>query len=244
MNLQQVSGRLNGGWLSGLRRDLNYKFLTGIPLLLFALLYLSSCSPAPYRSVQLPGTSYVTASWYGPKFHGKPTASGKKFNMYAMTCAHKVFPFGVRLRVTNLRNNKSVAVTVNDRGPFIAGRDLDLSYAAAREIGLVKQGVGRVKIQYLGRDMSYVKDVIPVSTTYLTGPFTIQIGSFRERFNAERLKKALKLKYRNVYISVVYINGQKFYRVRIGSFDRRDSASALAKILAEEGYNIIITGKD
>ncbi|MEF9427323.1 MAG: septal ring lytic transglycosylase RlpA family protein, partial [Candidatus Mariimomonas ferrooxydans] len=185
--------------------------------MLFILLSLSSCFPAPYRAVQPPGTSYVTASWYGPKFHGKLTASGKKFNMYAMTCAHKEFPFGVKLRVTNLKNNKSVAVTVNDRGPFIEGRDLDLSYAAAREIGLIKHGVGRVKVQYLGRDMSYVKNVVPVSTTYLTGPFTIQIGSFRERFNAERLKKALKLKYKNVYISVVYINGQKFYRVRIGS---------------------------
>jgi len=226
------------------KRHLNYKLLAVIPLLLFVLLSLSSCLPAPYRPVQPPGTSYVTASWYGPEFHGKPTASGEKFNMYAMTSAHKEFSFGVRLRVTNLRNNKSVVVTVNDRGPFIAGRDLDLSYAAARKIGLVKQGVGRVKIQYLGRDMSYVKDVIPVSTAYLTGPFTIQTGSFRERFNSERLKKALKLKYRNVYISIVYINGQKFYRVRVGSFDRRDSASALAKILAGEGYSIFIAGKD
>ena len=87
------------------------------------------------------------ASWYGHKFNGRLTASGERFDMYAMTCAHKTLKFGSKLRVTNPDNNKSVIVTVNDRGPFIRGRDLDLSYGAAKKIGIVKKGVARVKME-------------------------------------------------------------------------------------------------
>ncbi len=77
---------------------------------------------------------YTIASWYGPGFHGKYTASGEKYNMYAMTCAHKELPLGTRLKVTNVENAKSAVVVVNDRGPFVAGREIDLSLAAAKEI--------------------------------------------------------------------------------------------------------------
>jgi len=182
------------------------------------------------------------ASWYGKKFHGRKTANGETYNMYAMTCAHKEFPFGTRLRVTYLKNNKSVVVTVNDRGPFIAGRDLDLSYAAARKIGLIKTGVGRVKIEYLGRDLRYVKRI--KYTSSVSGPFTIQIGSFREKANADRLKQGLGIKYQSVYITTARVSGQKFYRVRIGSFNNRDSAHSLARSLAEEGYSVFVTKKE
>lgn len=226
-----------------MRKSLDYNFFAKILLLLCALFYLSSCAYVPGRVIQPPKTDYVTASWYGPKFHGRPTASGERFNMYAMTCAHKEFPFGTRLRVTHLRNNKSVVVTVNDRGPFIPGRDLDLSYAAAKEIGLIKQGVGRVRIQHLGRNMRYVKRIGPVSSVSSVGPFTIQVGSFKEKSNANRLKQGLKIKYRDVYITTTYLNGQKFYRVRIGTFDNRGRAYSFAKTLAEEGYGIFITKK-
>src|SRR4030067_2916352 len=97
--------------------------------------------------IQPPAVDYLTCSWYGAEFHGRQTSSGERYDMYAMTCAHKEFLFGTHLRVTNLVNRKSVLVTVNDRGPFISGRDLDLSYAAAKEIGLVGPGVSRVKIE-------------------------------------------------------------------------------------------------
>ncbi|UCH80873.1 MAG: septal ring lytic transglycosylase RlpA family protein [Nitrospiraceae bacterium] len=111
---------------------------------------LSSCASAPHVD-HSPGErgTYVVASWYGKKFNGRPTASGKRFDMYAMTCAHKTFKFGTKLRVTNPDNNKSVIVTVNDRGPFIRGRDLDLSYGAAKKIGIVKKGVAKVKIEHI-----------------------------------------------------------------------------------------------
>ncbi len=224
------------------RKCLAYNFSVKILFPLCVLLYLSSCASAPPALVQPPATDYVVASWYGSKFHGRPTASGERYNMYDFTCAHKQFPFGTRLRVTNVSNNRSVLVKVNDRGPFIAGRDIDLSYAAARQIGLVKAGVGRVKIQYLGRDMRYVKRIkyIPKAAS---GPLTIQVGSFKEEFNARRLMQGLKVNYHDVYITSAVLNGQKYYRVRIGTFRNRDSAYSFAKALSKEGYSVFITKK-
>lgn len=87
-----------------------------------------------------------TASWYGPGFHGKQTASGERFNQHSLTAAHKTLPFGTKLCVTNLDNNKTVQVVVNDRGPFVGNRILDLSKEAARQLGFMSQGV--CKIQY------------------------------------------------------------------------------------------------
>ncbi len=200
---------------------------------------LASCAPARYETYPEPG--YAVASWYGPDFHGRPTASGEQFNMYAMTCAHRELPFGTKLKVINASNGKSASVVVNDRGPFIHGRDIDLSYAAAKEIGLIGPGTGRVKIEYLGRDTSYIREVRYSS---IRGPSTIQVGSFREYSNAARLKIALEFKYNNVYITEADIDGSRYYRVRIGKFHRKDEAYSLAKTLADEGYSILITHYD
>lgn len=92
-----------------------------------------------------------TASWYGGTFHGRMTANGEIYNMYELTAAHKSLPFGSLLRVTNLSNEKKLFVRVNDRGPFIPGRILDLSYGAARKLGMVDAGVRRVKIEVLSQ---------------------------------------------------------------------------------------------
>jgi len=89
------------------------------------------------------------ASWYGPGFHGKRTASGEVYDMYAMTAAHRTLPFGTIVRVVDLDTGKSVVVRINDRGPFIEGRIIDLSYAAAVELGMVRKGLARVGIQIL-----------------------------------------------------------------------------------------------
>ena len=91
------------------------------------------------------------ASWYGPKFHGRTTASGEPFDMHGLTAAHRTLPFGTRVRVTNEANGKTVVVRINDRGPFVGKRVIDLSRKAAQVIGLVKTGVGRVKIEVLDR---------------------------------------------------------------------------------------------
>jgi len=206
-------------------------------LLYFSLVFITGCAAARYKTY--PGPGYAVASWYGPDFHGKPTSSGEIFNMNALTCAHKEYPFGTRLEVTNISNNKTVNCMVNDRGPFVEGRDLDLSYAAAKEIGLIEQGVGNVRIEYTGRDTSYIKEVRYISNT---GPFTIQVGSFREISNAIRLKMALELKYSRVYITEVEIASSRYYRVRVGKFYIKDEVYCLAKTLADEGYDVLVTG--
>lgn len=111
------------------------------------IILLASCgclsSAAPRK-----GRSQVgMASWYGKKFHGRPTSSGEIFDMYKLTAAHKELPLGTRVRVTNLKNRKSVILKVNDRGPFIKGRIIDLSYGAAKIIEMVEDGVARVRIE-------------------------------------------------------------------------------------------------
>lgn len=180
----------------------------------------------------------VIASWYGKDFHGRPTASGEQFNMYAFTCAHKEFPFGTMLKITNPYNNKTTQCTVNDRGPFVQGRDLDMSYATAKDINFVGLGVGPVDIETFARDLRYVK-VVRGSVT--SGLMTIQIGSFREESNAKRLKQGLDLRYKDVYISQVFINGVKFHRVRLGVFSDKKEIRMMAERLAQEGYDTLIT---
>ncbi len=135
---------------------------------LIVSLFLSACgslAPAPKRAGQqvgqpyrINGVRYVPradhdydqvgmASWYGPGFHGKKTASGKRYNMNAMTAAHTTLPFGTRIRVTNLENNRSVILTINDRGPFAKGRIIDVSKRAAKRLGFIVKGETRVRVQ-------------------------------------------------------------------------------------------------
>lgn len=131
-------------------------FITGF-------LFLLLCAPAPCRaefSLPIQGkVHYSIASWYGHNFHGKTTASGSPFDMHDFTCAHRTFPFGSWLKVTNIVNNKSTVCIVNDRGPFEAVRDLDVSYAAARVLDMITLGICAVRIEYLGIDSPYAKIV-------------------------------------------------------------------------------------
>ena len=97
------------------------------------------------------GAIVGVASWYGKRFHGRKTASGQVYNMYAMTAAHRSLPFGTRVTVTNLNNGKTVKLTINDRGPFIDGRVIDVSWAAARRLGFTQDGLARVRVTIDGR---------------------------------------------------------------------------------------------
>ncbi|MCL1826757.1 MAG: septal ring lytic transglycosylase RlpA family protein [Candidatus Cloacimonetes bacterium] len=136
-------------------------------VLFCAILLLTSCSSAavyskggnrPAKSVHQPKetaavpkgkSSYMVTSWYGNAYHGKQTASGEIFNMYDYTAAHKTLPFGTKLKLINELNNKEVVVTVNDRGPFIKGRDLDVSYKTAQTLDFAGLGVCKLKVIYL-----------------------------------------------------------------------------------------------
>ena len=178
------------------------------------------------------------ASWYGKDFHGKKTSNGERYDMYAMTAAHKTLPLGTYVRVYNRENNRQVDVRINDRGPFVRGRIIDLSYSAAREIGIVGPGTARVEVVALGTPVStdggggrsYVQG------DYYSGNFTYQVGAFANRDNAERLKRTLDQKYRNAHITVFDRGDQVFYRVRVGKFNNLEEAVRHELILIEDGY--------
>jgi len=178
------------------------------------------------------------ASWYGQDFHGKKTSSGEIYNMYAMTAAHKTLPLDTYVRVHNLENNRKVEVRINDRGPFVRGRIIDLSFTAANEIGLIGPGTARVEIFALGTPASTEggsgRTYIPGN--YYSGTFTFQVGAFVIRENAERQKRELDKKYKNAHITV-YDRGDKiFYRVRVGRFTTLEEAIAQEEILIKDGF--------
>jgi|SRR5581483_12142999 len=124
---------------------------TPIPAVAVALglaVLVSGC--ALFRRPSAPGGEVGLASWYGPEFDGRRTASGRRFAAHALTAAHPTLPLGSRVRVTNLDNGRSVVVTVDDRGPFVDGRVIDVSQAAARRLGMVRSGTARVRVTPLG----------------------------------------------------------------------------------------------
>ena len=121
------------------------------------------------------------ASWYGPGFHGRTTANGERYNQYAMTAAHKLLPLGTQVRVTHLGNGRSVIVRINDRGPFVGDRVIDLSRAAASRLQILGPGTGRVRVQSLG-GVDRMRD-----DGDLAGDFYVQVGAFAQRANADAL---------------------------------------------------------
>jgi peptidoglycan lytic transglycosylase len=135
-----------------MRKDAVYIFL--IFILVFSVFPGFAC--AKKRPVTKPKVSkngerieYGKASWYGKKFHGRKTASGERYNMYQLTAAHKTLPFGTKVKVTNMDNGKSVVVRINDRGPFVKGRIIDLSRAAAKKVDMINAGVAFVKVEII-----------------------------------------------------------------------------------------------
>ena len=178
------------------------------------------------------------ASWYGKNFHGKKTSNGEIYNMYAMTAAHKTLPLGTVVQVHNLENNRQVEVRVNDRGPFVRGRIIDLSYKAASEIGIVGPGTARVEVIALATpatvDGAKPRRYKPVDL--YAGNFTFQVGAFANRHNAERLTAKLNAKYKNAHITVYDRGDQIFYRVRVGKFKTLKQAEAQETILMRDGY--------
>ncbi len=181
-----------------------------------------------------------TASWYGPDFHGKRTANGETFNMDGMTAAHKTLPLGTLVRVSNLENNKEVEVRINDRGPFVRGRIIDLSREAAKRIGMMGSGTARVEILAIGQAIRPgMGRVVPVD--FSSGNFTFQVGAFIDKNNAERLKVRLAGKYPNAHI-VTYDRGDKiFYRVRVGRSKNLNQAADYEKMLQKDGYTEVFT---
>jgi rare lipoprotein A len=169
------------------------------------------------------------ASWYGPDFQGKPTSSKEIYDMFDMTAAHQTLPFGTYVMVTNLNNNKAVTVRINDRGPFVKERIIDLSYAAAKVLDMVGPGVAPVSVEVL-KDMSPKQSVVK---------YSVQVGSFSDKANAVDLKQKLGNRYGNVVITEFKTARQIYYRVRIKAKTRTE-AEAIAEKLSKNGYTVII----
>ena len=168
------------------------------------------------------------ASWYGKKFHGNLTSNREPYNMYAMTAAHKTLPLPTYVRVRNLRNDKSVIVRVNDRGPFVHNRIIDLSYAAALKLDMIKDGTSLVEVTAINFDEPSgdrpVRQATPPAPPASTGApaaqthrIFVQVGAFGDRANAERRLSALTIAgIRNAFIHEERAAGKVLYRVRIG----------------------------
>ena len=161
------------------------------------------------------------ASWYGDDFHGRPTASGEIYDMYKLTAAHKTLPLGVTARVTRLDDYRTVTVRVNDRGPFVEGRIIDLSYGAAKVLGIVEEGVTFVRIEVEG-----FKDLDQF-------PYFVQVGSFEERSNALIMKESLSSRFEDVFV----VESEGLYKVRVGACDTEEEARILAERLKRAGYD-------
>lgn len=180
------------------------------------------------------------ASFYADKFEGRITASGEKYMHSQLTAAHKSLPFGTILRVTNLKNNKSVIVRVNDRGPFVKGRIVDLSKSAAQTLDFEKQGVAKVAIEVIDRNNSapvelpeLVEPIKAESNLFFTlevdrinpNGFGIQIGSYKELSSVLELVENLQNSYnKEVIIQSLWSDGVQTYRVIIGNFKNKDKA--------------------
>jgi len=178
------------------------------------------------------------ASWYGKNFHGKKTSNGEIYDMYAMTAAHKTLPLGTYVRVQHLENKQELEVRINDRGPFVRGRIIDLSYTAAKKLGIVGPGTADVEIVALGTPATTDGGTSRtfVQGDYYSGNFTFQVGAFANRENAERLKRKLDEQYKNAHITL-YDRGDKiFYRVRVGAFNSLEDAVRNEAILIQDGY--------
>jgi len=173
------------------------------------------------------------ASWYGPTFHGGNTSSGEPYDMYAMTAAHKTLPLPTYVRVTNLRNGRSVVVRVNDRGPFVANRLIDLSYTAAAKLDMIREGTTLVEVRALTPG---VPDVLTRSAESPPPALYVQAGAFADAQNAERLRGRLQAAgLASAFVALPLEGKSRLYRVRLGPVSSVAEYDALAARLAALG---------
>lgn len=196
------------------------------------------------------------ASFYADRFEGRITANGEKFRHSKFTAAHKTLPFGTIVKVTNLTNNNSVEVRINDRGPFVKGRVIDLSKAAAGKLDFIKQGVTEVELEIIKLPVKaeskltdarlkerklnkiYTSEYYRVEIEQLNttgGRYGVQIGTFKELVNMLRLTNNLKRRFsKDLVVKVESDQGDKFYKVAVGSFPTQSKAEALKGKLKKE----------
>lgn len=192
------------------------------------------------------------ASWYGPNFHGKTTANGETYDMYAMTAAHPTLPLPSLVKVQNLENGKEVVVRLNDRGPFAKDRVIDLSKAAAEAIGMIEAGTANVRVTYVGpagipgpksaveTPQIVQKPTESVRTASAQPDYYVQLGSFSDRANAERFKAQLSSTTDQVDVVYARVDQRDFYRVVVGPFAEKASAETDKNSLARAGFKGLV----
>lgn len=189
--------------------------------------------PAP-NSAMRAYTEQGNASWYGIPFDGRRASNGEIYDMHKLTAAHRTLPFDTVVRVTNLSNGKSTVVRITDRGPFVDNRIIDLSMAAAQEIDSIGPGVVPVRLEILSPGID------PAS-----GFFTVQVGAFRDRGNAERLRERLNAEYSPIFIQPYDSPDGLYYRVRVGKVPGEDAAQHFGERLRDrEGIKPIVVRLD
>jgi len=206
-----------------------------------------------YRPEEQPNYDEVgMASWYGSAHDGRPTSTGERFDMRALTAAHKTLPLPGLVEVTNLDNGRRVVVRINDRGPFVEGRIIDLSRAAADELDLLSQGVGRVRVRYLGRAPrlggggTVLQAAAPApshsSRAAEAGSFWVQASSVTDRDSARRIAVRLG---EHAKIDPARVEGRDFYRVLVGPWDDANAAERARQAVVARGYAdaLLISGR-
>jgi rare lipoprotein A len=172
-----------------------------------------------------------TASWYGKDFHGRRTATGDLFDMHGLSAAHRTLPLGSLIRVTNVENNRNITLRVNDRGPFIKSRVIDLTYGAARELGFAAEGTAQVVIERL--------DDLPGTTS-----FTVHAAQYVEEENARLLKERLSAKFEIISIIPGATNLGSLYHVEVGVYATEEKAEIVARRVTQEGLEPVVIRKD
>lgn len=173
------------------------------------------------------------ASWYGKQFHGRETASGERFSMMQMTAAHRSLPLGTKVLVTNMDTDELVEVKINDRGPLMKRRIIDLSRAAADSIGLLQRGVGRVRV-VVSEEALELQDAAEEVF------YEVQVGAFVEIEQANELEAQLRERYPGAYVAARDGPLGRYYRVRVGPFDTRQEAHQITRTLTREGYYVFL----
>ena len=185
--------------------------------------YISTAAPAPPVPSSIGSSETGLASWYGHPYHGRAAANGEIYDMEKMTAAHRTLPFGTFVRVTNLTNAKSVDVRIIDRGPFVAGRIIDLSHAAAEVIEMIGPGVAQVRVDILS-----LQAVAPAENWY-----GVQAGAFQDKDRAERLRFTLEREYGSARL-VLRRGYPVLWRVLVGKEHTEDAANVLAERVRQE----------
>jgi len=185
------------------------------------------------------------ASWYGPDFHGHNTSSGEPYDMYAMSAAHKTLPLPCYARITNLGNGRSIVVRINDRGPFVGNRIVDLSYTAALKLDVVRTGTALVELRVVGPTADGVAQPAPVVATAAPVPAAapatpvlyIQVGAYGDAANAQRVLTRLQgAGFSNAFSISAESGGRRLQRIRVGPISTVEQFDALAARLATLGF--------